>query len=261
MIALTERLQRRLRLRHEESVASTNSALLEEAEQGTEEGLVLLADRQTRGRGRQGRSWIAPGGCGLTFSILRRPPVAAAEAVRWTLLAGVASLEAIQGELAGAWLKWPNDLYFGDRKLGGILCERSDGGQPLRDALVVGLGMNLRAPPGGWPEELIHQATSLREELRGDMPEQLARGALFNRILERFLDHEDRLILDGPERLMHCYRTAIEPMLGREVVIERKGHPQAVKVVGVQDSGALEVLDGKGTRHAVVAGDVHLGSL
>ena len=261
MIGLSEELSLHFRLLHEERVSSTNGLLAREAASGAEAGLVVLAEVQTHGRGRQGRVWLAPAGTGLTFSVLRRPPVGVAEAVRWTLLAGVAVLDAIQGALPQVWLKWPNDVMAGDLKLGGILCERSVGVGPLNDALVVGVGLNLRPPPDGWPVELDGRATSISELLPGQVPASLGRQALMEAILSHFLRLEDELLASGPASLMRRYRQALAPLVGRQVSVQRQGDQVRVRVVGVQDSGALEVVDGGGTTWAVVAGDVHLGSL
>jgi len=250
-----------LRLRHEERVASTNGLLIEEATLGAAAGLVVLADLQTHGRGRQGRVWLSSAGTGLMFSLLRRPPVEAAESVRWTLLAGVAVVTALRAQFPGAWLKWPNDILVGDRKLGGILCERSQGDDGLGDALVIGIGVNLRSPPGGWPRELQGKATSIHEEIGSQVPGALRRGALLVAILEHFVAFEAELLEAGPGALMKQYRDFMAPLLGRQVRVQRSGQEQTVRVLGVADSGSLEVVDDEGATWAVMAGDVHLGSL
>ncbi len=261
MISLSNELALHLRLRHEDKVPSTNGLLMQEASGGAEAGLVVLADVQTHGRGRQGRSWVAPPGTGLTFSLLRRPPVTPPESVRWTLLAGVAVLESLEALLPQLWLKWPNDVMAGNRKLGGILCERCPGEGRLRDAVVVGFGLNLRPPLEGWGSDLSSRATSLQELIPGQVPGSVRRGPLLERILSRFLHLEDELVRNGPDSLMDRYRAATAPLIGREVSVTRKGEELLVRVQGVQDSGALEVVDGGGQSWAVMAGDVHLGSL
>jgi len=261
VISLPHELSLRLRLQHEERLPSTNSLLQQEATCGAEAGLVVLADVQTHGRGRQGRSWIAPPGTGLTFSLLRRPAVGAPESVRWTLLAGVSVIEATEELLPDIWLKWPNDIMVGDRKLGGILCERSPSEGRLPDALIIGIGLNLSPPPEGWQGELGDRATSIQELIEGQVPAPLRRGQLLTAILGHFLRLEDELLANGPDSLMKRYRRALAPLIGREVRVQRQGRDQLVRVHGVHDSGALEVVDDAGGSWAVVAGDVHLGSL
>ncbi len=119
--------------------ASTNADVRGAADGGAGEGLVLVAEEQTSGRGRLDRSWSAPARSGLTFSVLLRPDEVAA--ARWTwlpLLTGVAVARAVRriGEV-DATLKWPNDVLVDGRKLAGILVERSGG------AAVVGVGLNV----------------------------------------------------------------------------------------------------------------------
>jgi len=117
---------------------STNADLLAEARSGAREGLVLVAEAQTAGRGRMGRRWVSPPRRALTFSVLLRPSVPAALLGWLPLLSGVAVAAALR-EVAGvdARLKWPNDVLAGDAKLAGILAER------WGEAVVIGIGINV----------------------------------------------------------------------------------------------------------------------
>ncbi len=141
------------------STGSTNEDLLDRARRGAAEGLVLVADQQTAGRGRMGRSWVSPPRAALTFSFLLRPRVQAGRQSWIPLLAGVAVAAAVDGVTGvRARLKWPNDVLIPDgkladgrmdwRKLAGILAESTG------DAVVVGIGLNVSAgrdelpPPG-----------------------------------------------------------------------------------------------------------------
>src|SRR5215469_9764608 len=118
---------------------STNEDLLRRARDGAPEGAVLVAEAQTSGRGRQGRSWQSQPGAALTFSLLVRPVTVPQSAMGWLpLLTGVATATAVRrvtGLQAG--LKWPNDVLIGDGKLAGILAEQSAG------AVIVGTGLNV----------------------------------------------------------------------------------------------------------------------
>jgi BirA family biotin operon repressor/biotin-[acetyl-CoA-carboxylase] ligase len=170
-------------------------------------------------------------------------------------------VSVLQERLPEAWLKWPNDILVGERKVGGILCERLEGVDGLADALIVGIGLNLRTPPSGWPPELEGRATSIQDEIEGGVPAELRRAALLESILERFLVLEKALVDAGPAALMHQYRRLMAPLIGREVSVQKAGKGVAARVLGVRDNGALEVQDGTGASWAVVAGDVHLGSI
>ena len=122
----------------------------------------LVADHQTAGRGRLGRSWQAPPGSSLLVTVLLRPPSGAVETV--TMAAALAMAEAVEGETDGAvrpLLKWPNDLCVEERKLAGVLAEtdwHTDGAV----AIAVGIGVNCNWPPvDEWPEELRSTMASL----------------------------------------------------------------------------------------------------
>jgi len=246
-----------LRLLHLEETTSTNSVAVNAAEAGEAEGLVVLADLQSQGRGRQGRAWVAPPGTGLCFSLLRRPEVAPMVRPYWTVLAGVAAHAALRDDVEGVWLKWPNDLMVGSRKLGGILCEVAESGAAgAPPAIVVGIGLNLRPPETGWPEDLVSRATSILEQA----PESsLPRGLLLVRVLESFLAREAQLVARGPADLLAEFRVCMGPLVGRMVQVEKGSQVVRAEVLGVADSGALEVVDEAGDVHRLLAGDVHLG--
>jgi len=141
---------------------STNRYLLDEARLGEPEGVVAVADFQTRGRGRLGRSWVAPAGASLLASILLRPPLPASAAHLVTMSCALAAADAV-ATVAGvtARLKWPNDLVVDDRKLAGLLAEALLDGGDL-DALVVGMGLNVNWT--AFPAELQATATACNLE-------------------------------------------------------------------------------------------------
>jgi BirA family transcriptional regulator, biotin operon repressor / biotin---[acetyl-CoA-carboxylase] ligase len=154
---------------------STNSDLLRLATDGAPQGLVIAAQAQTAGRGRQGRIWQNLPGAALTFSVLLRPRRVPQSARGWVpLLAGVATAAAVRSTSGvDARLKWPNDILLGDGKLTGILAEQTTG-----DAIVVGIGLNVRGGVGDLP---VPTATSL--ELHG--AGQTDRNELLVEILHR----------------------------------------------------------------------------
>ena len=136
-----------------EETGSTNADLLAQARSGAGEGLVLVAEAQTSGRGRMGRRWISPPRRSLTFSVLLRPAVPAGRLGWLPLLAGVAVASALQ-QTAGvdARLKWPNDVLVDGAKIAGILAER------WTNAVVIGTGINVLQHRGELP---VPTATSL----------------------------------------------------------------------------------------------------
>ncbi len=136
-------------------VDSTNSELMRLATQdggAAPDGTVLLAERQTRGRGRLQRDWLTAPQHSLAMSVLLRPPLAPTEVAQLPLLTAVAVQQALL-DIAPLRIKWPNDILFEGRKLAGILTEmRAEPGAV--HAVVIGIGINVRSPEGGWPEAL-----------------------------------------------------------------------------------------------------------
>ncbi len=217
---------------------STNRVCVERARGGERAGLVVVADEQTAGRGRQGRAWVSGPGDGLYVSLLRRPDVPAAEAWRWTLVAGLATLAIAP---PGAWLKWPNDVLVGDRKLAGILCELVTEGADVA-AVVVGIGVNLQPPPPPLNATAAHlDGVSRDDALAG--------------LLAAFAELEP---LARTPALLDRARAAMAPMFGRPATAEIGREVVDVEVVGLADSGGLEVLVDGLRRRVLLAGDVHL---
>jgi len=160
-----------------EVVASTGSTNADLLARGGPEGQVLVAEEQTAGRGRAGRTWVSLPGASLTFSMLLRPVSVPPAARGWLpLLTGVAVAAAVRSATdVAATLKWPNDVLVGDRKLAGILAEQS----PAGDAVVVGVGLNVATPPDALPRSPTGlPATSLLVE-----GAQVARERLLSEIL------------------------------------------------------------------------------
>lgn len=133
----------RFRIELLESCTSTNSVLLDRAQQGAPSGSVVVSERQSAGRGRRGRSWLSAPGDSLTFSLLWRFPADMPPPAGLSLAVGVATARVLEGVgAAGVQLKWPNDILAGRAKLGGILIETwSSAG---RHVAVIGIGLNVR---------------------------------------------------------------------------------------------------------------------
>jgi BirA family transcriptional regulator, biotin operon repressor / biotin---[acetyl-CoA-carboxylase] ligase len=171
-IAASDRLGRLADVRYRAEVGSTNDLALSLAAAGEPEGVSVLADAQSAGRGRRGRDWFSPPGAGLYLSTIVRPggdadgPAAHAETLPLiTLAAGVAAAQAVHATASlPVTLKWPNDLVIGAawRKLGGVLCEAAGLGGRI-DAIVVGIGINVGL--AAYPPALAARATSIESEL------------------------------------------------------------------------------------------------
>lgn len=228
---------------------STNSALVEEARSDAPEGLVLVADHQTGGRGRLGRTWSAAPGAALLVSVLLRPPLPIDEVSVVLMAAGLAAcdgVEAAAGFRPG--LKWPNDLVVRDRKLAGLLTEATGGADP---GVVLGLGINVAA--SAYPAELAGQATSCEEEASRPVDRAELLVAFLVALETRYSS-----VLGGGSRsaTLDAYR-ADSATLGRRVRVELAAGPALEgSASGVADDGRLVVVDDAGAEHLVSVGDV-----
>jgi BirA family biotin operon repressor/biotin-[acetyl-CoA-carboxylase] ligase len=166
---------------YEAVLPSTNRAAAERAAAGGPHGLVVVADAQTQGQGRLGRSWHSPGGRNLYLSVLLRPEVPTVRVPQISLLAALAVRRAVATlcPAVPVGLKWPNDLWVGDRKLAGVLCEMEAEVDRVRH-VVVGVGLNVNAPADGWPAALAGRATSLYIETGRTWPRPEVLAAILN---------------------------------------------------------------------------------
>lgn len=231
----------------------TNAALRARATQGAPEGLVLIAQAQSAGRGRNGRSFFSPPG-GLYMSLLVRPDFGARQAVYLTVMAAVAAARACES-LCGApiRIKWVNDLWRDGRKVCGILTEASlDVESGLLDYAIVGPGFNLMPPPDGWPDELQGIAGSLFDAA----PPPGARAKLAAAFLNEFwpLYRRGRTSCFLPE-----YR-ARQALPGCTVqVCPGRGAPYTATVLAVDDECRLVVRPcGRTETVALSSGEVHI---
>ena len=124
------------------SVGSTNELLFKEAEQGLEEGAVLIADTQTGGRGRLGRSWYSPPGANLYLSLLLRPDVSPQNSAVFTFIASLALVKTLEQLKIDPTIKWPNDILINNKKAAGVLTEMKSENSIL-DFIIIGIGLNI----------------------------------------------------------------------------------------------------------------------
>jgi len=224
---------------------STNADLLAAARAGEPAGAVLVADRQSAGRGRLGRQWQAPPGSSLLMSVLLRPAVSVTRLHRLTQAMGVAAAAGC-GQVAGvrADLKWPNDLLVGDRKLAGILAEAVTGPSGAVDAVVVGMGLNVH-----WPttEDAVGELAGRVVCLDEAAGRHIDRDQLLDAVLAGLAAIDD-------DTLDREYRARLAT-LGREVRVELPNEVFTGTAVDVDPDGQL-VVQVDGVPRRVGAGDV-----
>jgi BirA family biotin operon repressor/biotin-[acetyl-CoA-carboxylase] ligase len=234
------------------TVPSTMDVAAELAEAGAREGVVIVADEQTDGRGRRGRQWSSPAGAGLYVTFVLRPPrdaVPAALLSLLTLTAGVSVREAVACATGFTpELKWPNDLVVGERKLAGILAEGIGIGTATQ-VVLIGIGINLldAAHPGA----IAGRATSLESEL-GRHPEP---AVLLEEVLVRVSRGYDALRRGNVDDILRAWRSAAPSAMGRTVEWPTPDGMHRGTTAGIDNAGALLVETARGIER-VLAGEV-----
>lgn len=239
-------------------IGSTSSTALELGRQGAATGTVVVAESQTGGRGRLNRNWLSPPATGLYFSIILRPRLAAGDLPKITLAAGVAVCKAIENELGlTPTIKWPNDILLEDRKAGGILsetgpiAETTAGQQTL---VVVGIGLNIKKPAGGFPPELQEKATALAEHL----DKEVVGEDLILPIADD-LERQVGLLEKGEfQRILDQWKQR-DGVKGKKLTwVTPAGEKVIGTSLGPDPDGMLQVKDEHGKIHTVISGDVEL---
>jgi BirA family biotin operon repressor/biotin-[acetyl-CoA-carboxylase] ligase len=238
-------------------VESTNDVAAALVAEGAPHGALVVADAQTRGRGRQGHTWFSPPGAGLYFSLLFRPgPIDPATVGLLTLAAGVAIAEAVERVCGvSAELKWPNDLVIrrsgepgGRRKLAGILAEAALVGTCV-EHVVLGIGVNLC--DSAYPPELADRVTSLAREAGAPVD----RFDLLAECLAAVQERWTNLVAGDAAVVLQEWRRRSPSAVGAPVLVQRGGTMRPGITAGLLGDGALQV-DAGGETVRVVAGEV-----
>lgn len=234
---------------HCRELSSTNDRAKALAAEGCPEGTLVVAEAQTAGRGRLGRSWHSPLGSGLYFSLVLRPKFAPQLAPRITLLGGVALCRAIR-ELTAvqAGIKWPNDVLVKQRKVGGILTEMEAEADAIH-YLILGFGVNVNMESCDFPPLL--KATSLMLETGMRQP----RAQLLARILLEVETLWNRLLSNGFGPVAEAWRE-MSVTLGRLVGVEKEEETVVGRAQDIDEQGALLVTDQGGHLHRITYGEV-----
>lgn len=239
-------------IHHYHEVDSTNRVADEWACQGAPEGTVVLAEVQSRGQGRLERRWLSPCGKGLWFTVILRPPTEISETVPLTLLAAVATTEAI-GEYCGVIpeIKWPNDLLVKGKKICGILCEMEAG--ETVDHVLVGIGINTNMCLADFPEELRSTATSVELETSRPVVGQ----ELLTMVLRHFGFWYRQWLKEGFEPIREAWIRR-NGTIGREVLVDGGDLQVLGRAERIEVSGALTVKLEDGTEQTFDFGEVSL---
>ena len=228
---------------------STNAVAVERAQAGAPEGLVVVADHQTQGRGRLDRVWETPAGTAVTFSLLLRPTAPTGSWPWLPLLTGYAVAKALEARGVDAGVKWPNDVLIGGRKVAGILVERID--TPDGPAAVVGVGINVSMTDDELP---VPEATSLSIESGAPADRTDVLLEVLASIRESYDAWQAGGDLDAM-RMQESYTKACVTV-GQDVRVDLPdGSVLEGRATGIDPTGQLVVATGDG-EHRVGAGDV-----
>lgn len=234
------------------TVDSTNRHAQRAAAQGAKSGYVCIAEHQSAGRGRRGRTWISPFGANLYLSVYRRFHLSFAALAGLSLAVGVAVLKALHHtDLSGMGLKWPNDILWEGRKLGGVLVELTGEASGPCD-VVVGVGLNVRMPKGAG-EEIEQPWVDVRTIAGGRSISRNHLGGLVLQELLTGLEDFEQLGFEGFRADWLRWDLA----KGKEVELRLNDKVVYGRALGIDSSGAL-LLDERGTVHTYNAGEVTL---
>ena len=232
------------------TIDSTNTHAKELAAQGAPHGTVLIADSQTGGRGRMGRSFYSPAGCGIYLSMLLRPKCPAKDLMHLTCATAVAAADGIQSAVGlRPGIKWTNDLVVGKKKLGGILTELSLDGNGNVEYAVIGIGINCNQSAEDFPEEIKDIATSLQLATG----KTVDRAAVIAQILVALQNMSESL--QDPTATLNRYRSDCIT-IGQEISLVRGDEVRHGTALDVDTEGALVVKFDDGTAQAVQSGEV-----
>lgn len=242
-----------------ETVDSTNTLLIRKAKDGCPEIAAAIAAEQTAGKGRRGRSFYSPVNTGVYLSLLLRPKMEAAESLSMTTAAAVAVSVAIEKVFhKPVRIKWVNDVYCEGKKVVGILTEAAARpGSSMLDYAVVGIGVNIWEPEGGFPEEIRQIAGSILK--RDERRKEPVRSQIAAEILNQFLDLYPSL---GKYGYMEEYRQR-SMVLGQQVKILDVNHEPVpgepyVTVKGIGDHAELFVEYPDGHQRTLLSGEVSI---
>ena len=226
-----------------ETLDSTNTEAARQARQGAAEGVCVVADEQTGGKGRQGRSWTSNQGAGVYMSLILRPAMAPAQLPLITLAAAVAVYEVLsKGFLIEPDIKWPNDILVSGKKICGILAEAVE--TPTGLAVILGIGINLQTPPD-------ENSTSINAETSF----RTTRDEALQAVLSEFAELYDQLAA-SPASILKMWTERSSYASGLNVRVTLSDGIIEGMTDGLEDSGALRVRLSNGSKKIVHAGDV-----
>ncbi len=235
-------------------IGSTNQEAHDRAEKDAREGTVVIADSQSRGKGRLGKSWESPPSSNLYLSIILRPRIPPSAAPQITLLAGIAAARALSG-VSGleCQIKWPNDVLLRGRTLAGILAEMEGKGSMVR-FVILGVGVNVNWRREDFPAELRETATSLCTETG----KEISRVAVAAEFFHQLENEYSSFLREGFSARLREEWNRLSWVFGKRVTLSLAEGKISGQALGLDPEGALLLVDGEGKTHRFVAGEISL---
>lgn len=235
-----------------ESTTSTNDRALEIGRNRDHpEGIVVIADSQTKGRGRLGKKWISPSGVNLYFSVILQPPFSQQESTILSLAAAASAVSAIRDYTGlNASIKWPNDVLINGKKTGGILIDYKSG-HGKTDMLIIGMGINVNMTLDKLPDDIKPCSTSLMIE----SGVEINRTELLGRLLSE-LESSYKLLIKGDRQLLINRWADSVSTIGKEISVKIKERIITGIAESVTGSGGLTIRLPDGREEIINAGDV-----
>ena len=239
------------------SLASTNATAKQMAAQGAQNGSVVIAERQSEGRGRLGRSFFSPDGTGVYMSVIVRGSLQVTDATRLTTAAAVATAQAIEvvsDRTAG--IKWVNDIYLNGKKVCGILTEGGIcSGKGQLDYAVIGIGINVAPPKGGFPDEIADIAAAIFADAN-------AANGMREDLIAEILNHLMPLLENLTSPNILCEYRRRSTIVGQRVYVHRADSPaRAALALEIDNDFRLLVRYEDGTTEALDSGEVSIRNI
>ena len=234
-------------------IGSTNNLAFRLAVNGAREGEIVVADAQTKGKGRLNRVWQSPPGSNLYVSAILRPRIEPPTAPQITLMAGVAVAELLSGYCPeGVSIKWPNDVLIRGKKACGILTEMKASGGAV-DFIILGIGLNVNMDREDFDDSLHGTATSLKVET-GKAQDRLD---VISRLFDRIEKWYGIFVRAGFAGFRDAWLGHAD-ILGKPIRVVNRDESKTGVVFGIDDDGAILMRHQNGSIQRVIAGDVHL---
>lgn len=239
------------KIQYFDEISSTNTVLKMHAAEESE-NTIFVSDFQTAGRGRLGKTFFSPKGCGVYLSYLIKPELAPKDAVFITVAAAVAVRRTLLETLnIDTKIKWVNDIYFEDKKLCGILTEAGISADGKLSFAILGVGINIKNPPGGYPEDFAYKTTNI-EKITGEITNDKKR-----QLMAAFINNFDIIFNDKSRSYIKEYKEA-SCILGREIEILSGEHKGCGQALDIDSNANLIVKKQDGNTVALGSGDVSI---